>query len=58
MTTALFYLWQMSVRNRLVTRFTRLRQPKYLAGAIVGGLYFYFYFFRWMFLPHWLVVAL
>ncbi|MCC6822412.1 MAG: hypothetical protein IT579_16900 [Verrucomicrobia subdivision 3 bacterium] len=52
MTTALFYLWQMSVRNRLVTRFKRLRQPKYLAGAIVGGLYFYFYFFRWMFLPH------
>ncbi len=50
MTAALFYLWQTSVRNRLVGRFKRLRQPKYLVGAIVGGLYFYFFFFRGMFL--------
>ena len=33
-------------RNRLLTRVRRLRQPKYLFGAIVGGLYFYWYFFR------------
>ena len=37
-----FHSW----RNRLLTRLRRLRQPKYLAGAIVGGLYFYFYAFH------------
>lgn len=30
-------------------RFKRLKQPKYLFGAIAGGLYFYFYFFRYVF---------
>ena len=30
-------------------RFKRLKQPKYLIGAIVGGLYLYFYFFRYLF---------
>ena len=49
MSSALFYLWFMTVRNRLVGRFKRLKQPKYLIGAIVGLAYFYFYFFRWMF---------
>ncbi len=48
MIAALFYLQFHSVKNRLLMRFKRLKQPKYLAGAIVGGLYFYFYFFRWM----------
>jgi len=48
MISALFYLQFHSVKNRLLMRFKRLKQPKYLAGAIVGGLYFYFYFFRWM----------
>jgi ABC-2 type transport system permease protein len=43
---ALFFYQYQSWRNRLLTRIRRLRQPKYLAGAIVGGLYFYFYFFR------------
>jgi len=43
---ALFYYQFHSWWNRLLTRIRRLRQPKYLAGAIVGGLYFYFYFFR------------
>jgi len=43
---ALFYYQFHSWRNRLWMRIRRLRQPKYLAGAIVGGLYFYFYFFR------------
>jgi hypothetical protein len=32
--------------NRLLTRIRRLRKPKYLFGAIVGGLYFYWYIFR------------
>lgn len=48
MISALLYLQYHSLRNRLVARFQRLKQPKYLAGALVGGLYFYFYFFRWM----------
>jgi hypothetical protein len=43
---ALFYYQFHSWRNRLLTRIRRLRQPKYLAGAIVGGIYFYFYLFR------------
>src|ERR1035437_4105242 len=30
-------------------RIKRLKQPKYLLGAIVGGLYFYWYFFRTFF---------
>ena len=46
MIAALFYLQYQSFYNRLVSRFKRLKQPKYLIGAIVGGLYFYFYFFR------------
>src|SRR5450631_626230 len=49
MIAAFFYLQYHSVRNRLVSRFKRLKQPKYLFGAIVGGLYFYFYFFRYLF---------
>ena len=49
MINALFYLQYHSIRNRLVSRFKRLRQPKYLFGAIVGGLYVYFYFFRYLF---------
>jgi ABC-2 type transport system permease protein len=46
MISALLYLQYHSFRNRLIARFKRLRQPKYLAGAIVGGAYFYFYFIR------------
>ncbi len=46
MTRAFFYLYATSVRNALAQRFKRLRQPKYLAGALVGGAYFYFFFFR------------
>jgi hypothetical protein len=48
MIAALFYLQFYSTRNRVVTRFKRLKQPKYLIGAIAGGLYFYFYFFRYL----------
>jgi hypothetical protein len=49
MVSALFYLQYYSFRNRLVSRFKRLKQPKYLIGALVGGLYFYWYFFRYLF---------
>ena len=40
----LYYEWH-SRWNRLSARLRRLRQPKYLVGAVVGGLYFYFYIF-------------
>jgi hypothetical protein len=43
---ALFYLQFFTVWNRTLTRIKRLRQPKYLLFAVVGGVYFYFYFFR------------
>jgi ABC-2 type transport system permease protein len=46
MVSPLLYLQFYSVKNRLVLRIKRLKQPKYLVGAIVGGLYFYWYFFR------------
>ena len=49
MIAALFYLQYHSARTRLVARFKRLKQPKYLFGAIAGGIYFYFYFFRYLF---------
>jgi len=41
----LFYQYH-SWCNRLLARLRRLRQPKYLVGAVVGGLYLYFYVFR------------
>lgn len=40
MISALFYLQTRSFWNGLVTRVKRLRQPKYLAGAIVGLAWF------------------
>jgi hypothetical protein len=43
---ALFYYQRQWWFNRLLTRIRRLRQPKYLFGAIVGGLYFYWDIFR------------
>jgi hypothetical protein len=43
---ALLYYQRHWWHNRLLTRLRRLRQPKYLLGAIVGGLYFYWYIFR------------
>ena len=49
MIAALCYLQFHSCKNHLVTRVRRLRQPKYLAGAVVGALYFWFYFFRHFF---------
>ena len=47
--SALLYLQYHSIRNRTVMRIKRLKQPKYLVGGIVGGLYFYWYFFRTFF---------
>jgi hypothetical protein len=46
---ALLYLQLTGSWNRLTSRLKRLRQPKYLIGAIVGGLYIYFYFVRFIF---------
>jgi len=43
---ALLYLRLTSFQNWLGSRVRRLRQPKYLFGAIVGCAYFYFFFFR------------
>src|SRR5690242_15877864 len=48
MFSALLYLHFTSLGNRLIRQFKRLKQPKYLVWAAVGGLYFYFYVFRWM----------
>ncbi len=44
MISALFFLQYHSMRNRLHARLRRLKRPKYLIGAIIGGLYFAFYF--------------
>ena len=44
MISALFYLQINSIRNRLRARLGRLKHPKYLIGAIIGGAYFVFYF--------------
>jgi len=49
MISALLYLQWHSTVNRVVTRVKRLKKPKYLLGFIVGGLYCYFYFFRFLF---------
>lgn len=46
MVSALLYLRAASFANWLRTRVRRLRQPKYLIGAVVGCAYFYFFFFR------------
>ena len=48
---AVVYLQLTSLRNRIVQRLKRLRQPKYLLGAIVGGAYLYFFLFRRVFNP-------
>jgi hypothetical protein len=43
---ALWYLRVTSLVGRIRSRLRRLKQPKYLAGALVGALYFYLVFFR------------
>ena len=42
---ASLYIIVCSARNRLRVRLRRLREPRYLVGAIVGAAYFYFTFF-------------
>jgi len=39
------YITVCSFKNRVRARFRRLREPRYLLGAIVGGAYLYFSFF-------------
>ena len=46
MLRALLYLRLTSFNNWVRWRVRRLRQPKYLIGAIVGIAYFWFFFFR------------
>lgn len=55
MIRALLYLQMMTAWNRFRARLQRLKQPKYLAGFLVGGLYFFFYLIRPLFLagPGW-----
>ncbi len=43
---ALLYLRVKSLQNLLLSRLRRLRQPKYLVGAVVGLAYIYFMFVR------------
>ena len=45
---ALLYLRFTSLKNLLISRLRRLRQPKYLVGAIVGLASFYFIIFSGM----------
>jgi hypothetical protein len=42
------YLSACSIRNRVLGRVRRLRQPRYLVGAVVGAAYLYLVFFRRM----------
>ena len=46
MLRALLFLRFTSLKNLVVSRVRRLRQPKYLVGSIVGAAYFYFVYFR------------
>jgi ABC-2 type transport system permease protein len=46
MARALLYLRVMSLVGRVKSRLRRLKQPKYLAGALVGIAYLYFTFVR------------
>lgn len=45
MLSASFYIIICSFRNRLRVRLRRLRQPRYLVGAVAGVAYLYFSFF-------------
>ena len=45
MLAASLYIIVRSARNRLRVRLRRLREPRYLVGAIVGAAYLYFSFF-------------
>jgi ABC-2 type transport system permease protein len=51
MISALCYLQTRTAVNRLRARLKRLKQPKYLIGALIGGAYFWFYIFRFWMMP-------
>ena len=42
MLSASLFIITHSARNRLRLRLRRLREPRYLIGAVAGALYFYF----------------
>jgi ABC-2 type transport system permease protein len=46
MIRAFFFLLSCSVKNRVLLRLKRLRQPKYLISALAGLAYLYFIFFH------------
>ena len=48
MLSASLYIIVCSAKNRLLVRLRRLREPRYLIGAIAGAAYFYFAVFRRM----------
>ena len=45
MVGASLYIIRCTAKNRLMVRLRRLREPRYLIGAVVGVAYFYFSFF-------------
>ena len=45
MVSASLYIIRCTAKNRLMVRLRRLREPRYLIGAVVGVAYFYFSFF-------------
>ncbi|AXK73256.1 hypothetical protein DWG18_13850 [Lysobacter sp. TY2-98] len=49
---ALAYMQTLSLANRVRQRVRRLKQPKYLIGAIAGAAYLYAFVFRHMLGPH------
>jgi len=48
---AVAFLWVATLRNRVRRQLQRLRQPKYLVGAVVGGMYVYSIFLRRLSFP-------
>ena len=48
MIQAFVFLLSRSFVNRTKARLKRLKQPKYLVGALFGLLYLYGYFFRFL----------
>lgn len=46
MTSPFLYLFVCSAKNRVLARLRRLREPRYLVGAVVGIAYLYLVFFR------------